>query len=89
MSRRRIAAALLCSLLFVNLPASARQQVASPQAPPAQAGAQAQPTPDPNDPAQRIRDEGMNRSQVMKTLSYLADVIVNKIKEAVDKVAFK
>ena len=32
-------------------------------------------TPDPNDPIVRIRDEGMNRSQVMNTLSYLSDVI--------------
>jgi carboxypeptidase Q len=30
---------------------------------------------DPNDPVARIRDEGMNRSQVMQTLSYLSDVI--------------
>lgn len=30
---------------------------------------------DPNDPIARIRDEGMNRSQVMETLSYLTDVI--------------
>ena len=33
------------------------------------------PTPDPNDPIVRIKDEGMNRSQVMDTLSYLSDVI--------------
>src|SRR6185369_11774995 len=33
------------------------------------------PTPDPNDPIVRIKDEGLNRSQVMKTLSYLSDVI--------------
>jgi hypothetical protein len=33
------------------------------------------PAPDPNDPIQRIKDEGMNRSQVMQTLSYLSDVI--------------
>jgi carboxypeptidase Q len=33
------------------------------------------PTPDPNDPIQKIKDEGMNRSQVMQTLSYLSDVI--------------
>ncbi len=31
--------------------------------------------PDPNDPISRIKDEGMNRSQVMDTLSYLSDVI--------------
>jgi hypothetical protein len=34
-----------------------------------------QPARDPNDPIERIRDEGMNRSQVMQTLSYLSDVI--------------
>jgi hypothetical protein len=33
------------------------------------------PTPDPNDPIEKIKDEGMNRSQVMATLSYLSDVI--------------
>src|SRR6476661_173393 len=31
--------------------------------------------PDPNDPIQKIKDEGVNRSQVMQTLSYLSDVI--------------
>jgi hypothetical protein len=75
MLTRRIAAALLCPLLFMNLPASARQQVASAALAPAQGAAQAQPTPDPNDPVQRIKDEGMNRSQVMKTLNYLTNVI--------------
>ena len=35
----------------------------------------AAPAPDPNDPIQRIKDEGMKRSQVMQTLSYLSDVI--------------
>src|SRR6185503_4119494 len=33
------------------------------------------PTPDPKDPIEKIKDEGMNRSQVMATLSYLSDVI--------------
>src|SRR5215468_6240715 len=33
------------------------------------------PAPDPNDPIQKIKDEGLNRSQVMATLSYLSDVI--------------
>ena len=36
---------------------------------------QTAPAPDPNDPIQRIKDEGMKRSQVMQTLSYLSDVI--------------
>ncbi|PYS66104.1 MAG: peptidase M28 [Acidobacteria bacterium] len=34
-----------------------------------------QPQPNPTDPIERIKDEGMNRSQVMQTLSYLSDVI--------------
>src|SRR5437764_10005527 len=36
-----------------------------------------QPSPpkDPNDPIERIKDEGLNHSQVMQTLSYLSDVI--------------
>ena len=33
------------------------------------------PAPDPNDPIQKIKDEGMKNSQVMQTLSYLSDVI--------------
>jgi carboxypeptidase Q len=36
---------------------------------------QAAPAPDPNDPITRIREEGLKRSQVIKTLSYLSDVI--------------
>lgn len=40
-------------------------------------GQQPAPTPaaDANDPIVRIKDEGMNRSQVNQTLSYLSDVI--------------
>jgi carboxypeptidase Q len=33
------------------------------------------PAADANDPIARMKDEGMNRSQVMQTLSYLSDVI--------------
>src|ERR1044072_1940554 len=62
MIHRRIAAVVLL-LIFVISPASLlAQQTAAP-------------TPDPNDPIQKIKDEGMNRSQVMQTLSYLSDVI--------------
>ncbi|HYH85958.1 MAG TPA: hypothetical protein VEX60_10940, partial [Pyrinomonadaceae bacterium] len=77
MHRRRIAATLLCSLLLANLPASAQQPTPNPSPQPSsmQTGAQATPTPDPNDPVQRIKDEGMNRSKVMETLSYLTNVI--------------
>ena len=34
-----------------------------------------QPQPNPTDPIERIKDERMNRSQVMQTLSYLSEVI--------------
>jgi carboxypeptidase Q len=33
------------------------------------------PAPDPNDPIQRIKEEGTKRSEVMQTLGYLSDVI--------------
>jgi len=76
MFRRRMAAALLWSLLLAQLPVPARQSPAQQPTPqPQQPTPQAQPTRDPNDPLQRIRDEGLNRSQVMQTLAYLTDVI--------------
>ena len=56
-------AALLLLLIFIASPATLLAQ----QTP--------APAPDPNDPIQRIKDEGMNRSQVMQTLGYLSDVI--------------
>ena len=37
--------------------------------------AQTRPATAPDDPINRIRDEGLNRSQVMQTLGYLTDVI--------------
>jgi hypothetical protein len=74
MFRRKIAVALLlaCSMLVNSFPVSAQQPAATPQRVDAAAAA---PKPDPNDPIARIKDEGMNRSQVMQTLSYLSDVI--------------
>jgi len=42
---------------------------------PAPGTTQATPARDPNDPVERIKDEGMNHSQVLQTLSYLTDVI--------------
>src|SRR5256885_16364351 len=59
MLRRQFAAALLLFTLIVPYVAFGQQ----PQ----------QPAEDPI--IARIKDEGMNRSQVMQTLSYLADVI--------------
>ena len=70
---RRYAAVVLLLNLFVSPIALIAQQTQTP-AQPVQPGQQT-PARDPNDPIERIKDEGMNRSQVMKTLSYLSDVI--------------
>jgi hypothetical protein len=72
MFRRNLAVALLlaCSVLANSFPVMAQQPAATPAAASART-----PAPDPNDPIARIKDEGMNRSQVMQTLSYLSDVI--------------
>src|SRR6476619_4420403 len=60
---RRSTALVLLLILFVSpVTLLAQQQTQAPAA-------------DPNDPVQKIKDEGMNRSQVMQTLSYLSDVI--------------
>ncbi|MCA1605618.1 MAG: peptidase M28, partial [Acidobacteria bacterium] len=65
-------------LLFISLisPSAGLAQQPSPSPTPAAAPTLSQtPARDPNDPIERIKDEGLNRSQVMKTLSYLTDVI--------------
>ena len=64
MIRRQFAALVLLLALIAPYAALAQQQPANQQ-----------PALDPNDPIAKIRDEGMNRSQVMQTLSYLTDVI--------------
>ncbi len=91
MSRRCVAVALLiCLSLLPTLPLRA-QQSSAPQNPETQANPPAAKPPKPsapevaqtaatqsapaNDVIARIKDEGMNRSQVMQTLSYLSDVI--------------
>ena len=80
MMRRRYAAVglLMFSLLTPGItfarrsaPTPTRHTGTQPQQP----AQQPSPTPDPNDPIVRIKDEGMNRSKVMETLSYLSDVI--------------
>ncbi|HEX8557196.1 MAG TPA: M20/M25/M40 family metallo-hydrolase [Pyrinomonadaceae bacterium] len=82
--RRPNAAALLCALLLLaHAPARARQTPEpgddatppTPAASPRRQGARPTPTPDPNDPAQRIRDEGLNRSQVMQVINHLTNVV--------------
>ncbi len=63
MKRNRIFITLLMLALLVSgFPAGAQQ--AQPAA-----------AKNANDPVEKIKDEGMNRSQVMETLSYLTDVI--------------
>jgi carboxypeptidase Q len=77
MPKRRSAALLLLAPLVLNsFIASAQQPTPTPSPQPAPPAAQGQqPALDPNDPVAKIIDEGMNRSQVMQTLSYLSDVI--------------
>jgi carboxypeptidase Q len=67
MIKRQISAAILLVALLVPYAAFSQQ------------GGPPQPAPDPNDPIVRIKDEGMNRSQVMQTLSYLSDVIGSRL----------
>src|SRR6476469_21508 len=74
---RRYVALLLLSI-FVLLPAItvAQQPTPTPVVVPVtpQSGTRVA-TAVPNDPIVRIKDEGLNRSPVMQTLSYLSDVI--------------
>lgn len=58
-------------LLFIFIASPGTLLAQTPAAPAQQQG----PARDPNDPIEKIKDEGMNRSQVMQTLSYLSDVI--------------
>jgi len=64
---RRISAVVLL-IIFVVSPGTLLAQ--NPAGQPSQG-----PARDPNDPIEKIKDEGMNRSQVMQTLGYLSDVI--------------
>src|SRR6266705_1599099 len=79
MLRRYAAVVLLTFSLLTPGATLARRPLTIPMiltaTAPQQPAQQPTPTPDPNDPIVRIRDEGMNRSQVMQTLSYLSDVI--------------
>src|SRR5438876_9032853 len=63
MIRRQFAATLLLLALLVPYAAFSQQTSVRVEQPAS------------NDPIDRIKDEGMNRSQVMQTLSYLSDVI--------------
>ncbi|MEP6743206.1 MAG: M20/M25/M40 family metallo-hydrolase [bacterium] len=75
MLRRNVA--LLLLFISVLLPAitMGQQPAATPVVIPATPQGSRTPAKDPNDPIERIKDEGLNRSQFMQTLSYLSDVI--------------
>ncbi|HVF48963.1 MAG TPA: M20/M25/M40 family metallo-hydrolase [Pyrinomonadaceae bacterium] len=78
MSRRRAASALLlCLLLLQNLTALGQQPTPTPPPPtPVRPAAQATPQPTPTtDPIERIKEEGLKRSQLMQTLSHITEVI--------------
>ncbi len=74
MQRREAAVGLLVFCLLAPGATFARRPAATRGTQP-QPAQQSSTTPEPNDPIARIRDEGLNRSQVMATLSYLSDVI--------------
>ncbi len=68
--------AVVLLVIFIASPGTVLSQVSGQPVPGAPAAPQReQPPLDPNDPIAKIRDEGLNRSQVMQTLSYLSDVI--------------
>src|SRR6201988_3608170 len=71
---RKYALILLITVLL-DVATLAQQPAATPT--PNQSSAQTSQGPelDPNFPLARIREEGLQLSQVMKTLSYLSDVI--------------
>jgi carboxypeptidase Q len=76
MLRRHVAILLLIVFVLMPVITTAQQPAATPVVAPATpARGQRTPEKDPNDPIERIKDEGFNRSQVMQTLSYLSDVI--------------
>src|ERR1051325_7675622 len=76
MLRRHAAFLLLFIFALSPIASFAQQPSPSPSASPTPAATAANtPAKDANDPIERIKDEGLNRSQLMATLSYLSDVI--------------
>jgi carboxypeptidase Q len=73
---RRTGSFVLLLIFLVSPILTFAQQATSPTTgAPAGTTQTTAPANDPNDPIERIKDEGSNRSQVMQTLSYLSDVI--------------
>ncbi|MDQ1729071.1 MAG: carboxypeptidase [Pyrinomonadaceae bacterium] len=75
MLRRTSSFVLLLIFLVSPILTFAQQATSPPTGAPAGTTQTTAPAIDPNDPIERIKDEGSNRSQVMQTLSYLSDVI--------------
>ena len=73
MTRRHAASALLLFALLSPYALRAQQPATTPAPTPAPA-AQAQPTPTP-DVIERIKEEGLKRSEVMRTLAHLTERI--------------
>jgi hypothetical protein len=71
---RRFNTLFVITLAFAHTPRLLLAQ-APPEKPAAAAEAKSQAARTSTDPIDRIKDEGLNRSQVMATLSYLTDVI--------------
>jgi carboxypeptidase Q len=72
--RSLIVALVLSALLSQSFSIGAQQPALQTQSAPT-AAQQPAPAKDPNDPIERIKEEGLKRSQVMQILSYLTDVI--------------
>src|ERR1700737_1740738 len=72
---RHATAVLLIILAFSPSAVFAQQAAQNTSAHPSAQSQQSGPAKNPNDPIERIKAEGLNRSQVMQTLSYLSDVI--------------
>ena len=71
MKRQYVVVGLILLSLTARAVVLGQQPTVTVQATPSTSG----PAADPNDPIVRIKDEGLQRSQVMQTLSYLSDVI--------------
>lgn len=74
MKRQLVIALILCALLAPGA-TFGQQPQPSPSASPSTGEAIQVNAPAKTEPFDRIKDEGMNRSQVMQTLGYLSDVI--------------
>jgi carboxypeptidase Q len=73
--RMTLATCLTCTLPVLAVYAQQPPPSATTSQPAAKAATKSEASSTSNDPVERIKDEGLKRSQVMATLSYLTDVI--------------